>query len=536
MAAGAIAATLVLSASLAWVSPVDHDAVAANEPMPLAEVEARVLALFEKRIAPRVTSVLRTPRDGRGAKASVFEDISVEVASGRAVGSGTIRGRWTIAWTPGLPDGTTEEQGDFAADVTWRLTRWPWPALSIDSVRYRSELFCKLLDLVPIPAGEFLMGSAEDDPEARNSERPRHRQIVEGFALARTPTTCLQWAMVMGGTPPAEPDKPKVDVSWFDAVEFCQALARLGGLPTAYAKLLSSGEASYELKAKSPRDGFRLPTESEWEYACRAGTTTSYSFGDDPGQLGEHAWYRPRLEGPTDRSVRSQPTRGGFTICTARLGNGAGAVGRAIPLPMNVARSVRAGCCGAARSASLAVWLRSAAVGTGTAPGAGSGELRFSLCRSVPPELGYRCLILAFGRPATLVDNRCDVDSTENLSTIAGPLTTTYLTLPEAAALLGRSERQIRYLIQQGKLHAKKQGRRWLVDKSAIDGLPERQRRHAQRLETLEATVRQTLSLPDGKGTPKWSILDAGSASGAPISICPMRNAPFANGYPSIGR
>ncbi|MEM7678310.1 MAG: helix-turn-helix domain-containing protein [Myxococcota bacterium] len=86
-------------------------------------------------------------------------------------------------------------------------------------------------------------------------------------------------------------------------------------------------------------------------------------------------------------------------------------------------------------------------------------------------------------------------------------MATTYLTLPEAAALIGRSERQIRYLIQQGKLAAKKQGRRWLVDKSALDKMPERRRRHAQRLESMEATVRETLSLPAEGENPKWSVL-----------------------------
>ena len=114
------------------------------------------------------------------------------------------------------------------------------------------------LELVLVPAGEFLMGSpsAEENP----TEAPKHLvRIARPFYIGRFPVTQAQWTAVMGKNPSkhrAEPHLPVDQVSWFDCQEFCERLCQLHGRV------------------------FRLPTESEWEYACRAGTTTKYAFGD----------------------------------------------------------------------------------------------------------------------------------------------------------------------------------------------------------------------------------------------------------------
>jgi formylglycine-generating enzyme required for sulfatase activity len=120
------------------------------------------------------------------------------------------------------------------------------------------------LEMVAIPAGTFLMGSPADEPERYDDESPQHEVTVEPFFMGRYPITQAQYEAVMGTNPATQydsdrfvaPDKPVVGVRWHDAVEFCNRLEKQTGRPS------------------------RLPTEAEWEYACRAGTTTPFSFGE----------------------------------------------------------------------------------------------------------------------------------------------------------------------------------------------------------------------------------------------------------------
>lgn len=142
------------------------------------------------------------------------------------------------------------------------------------------------MTFVRIPAGSFLMGSPESDPEARDIEKPQHPvTITRPFWLGTFEVTQAQWRAVMGTSSfaPARSnpfydlpgmaerltasDHPAT-VSWHDAQAF---IARLNAI---------EGGARY-----------RLPTEAEWEYAARAGTRTAYSFGDDVGDLHRYAWY-----------------------------------------------------------------------------------------------------------------------------------------------------------------------------------------------------------------------------------------------------
>jgi formylglycine-generating enzyme required for sulfatase activity len=123
-----------------------------------------------------------------------------------------------------------------------------------------------MLDLVALPGGEFMMGSAKSNSE---DERPVHRVRVAPFNIGRTEVTQAQWEAVMGSDSSyfKGADRPVESVSWDNAVKFCERLRQLTGVQ------------------------FRLPTEAEWEYAARAGTTTEYSFGDSESQLGQYAWY-----------------------------------------------------------------------------------------------------------------------------------------------------------------------------------------------------------------------------------------------------
>ena len=132
------------------------------------------------------------------------------------------------------------------------------------------------MKMVLIPAGEFMMGSPDDDPEAVDHEKPQHLvRITRPFHLGIYPVTQAEYERVMESNPShftGGPNRPVETVSWNDAQEFCR---RLSALPEEEA----TGHVC------------RLPTEAEWEYACRAGTTTRYSFGDWPESLGDYAWW-----------------------------------------------------------------------------------------------------------------------------------------------------------------------------------------------------------------------------------------------------
>jgi formylglycine-generating enzyme required for sulfatase activity len=125
-----------------------------------------------------------------------------------------------------------------------------------------------------IPAGTFLMGSPESEVGRTNDETQHHVTLTKHFYLGATEVTQGQWESIMGTTPwkgqryvQENSNNAANYVNWDDAVEFCRKLSDKEGKT------------------------YRLPTEAEWEYACRAGATTAYSFGDDADQLRESGWF-----------------------------------------------------------------------------------------------------------------------------------------------------------------------------------------------------------------------------------------------------
>jgi formylglycine-generating enzyme required for sulfatase activity len=123
------------------------------------------------------------------------------------------------------------------------------------------------LEMVVIPGGTFLMGSPEDEIDRWSDESPQHEVSVEAFCMGKYPITQAQWRFVAGlelinRTLEADPsnfkgdDRPVETVSWEDAVEYCDRLSR------------------------HTQKQYQLPTEAQWEYACRAGTTTPFHFGE----------------------------------------------------------------------------------------------------------------------------------------------------------------------------------------------------------------------------------------------------------------
>jgi sulfatase modifying factor 1 len=121
------------------------------------------------------------------------------------------------------------------------------------------------------PPGRFVMGSSHDEPERRPEEDQVEVTLSKGFWIAKYETTQGQWKRVAGELPgkltdqlPAGNDLPVGNVNFFEAEAFCKKMTELGSQSRSLAKGW----------------GFRLPTEAQWEYACRAGTTTATSFGD----------------------------------------------------------------------------------------------------------------------------------------------------------------------------------------------------------------------------------------------------------------
>ena len=132
----------------------------------------------------------------------------------------------------------------------------------------------------------FMMGVGEDQHQVT---------LTDAFYLGVYPVTQKEYEEVIGDNPSAfkgEERRPVENVTWFEAIEFCNRLSEQEGLSPYY-------EVEGEKVAILGGDGYRLPTEAEWEYACRAGSQKAYCFGDDEDQLKEYAWYGGRPGGQT---------------------------------------------------------------------------------------------------------------------------------------------------------------------------------------------------------------------------------------------
>ncbi|MFA4957838.1 MAG: formylglycine-generating enzyme family protein [Candidatus Methanoperedens sp.] len=152
------------------------------------------------------------------------------------------------------------------------------------------------MDFISIHAGEFDMGSPSNEAERYNNEGPVHHvKIGKSFYMGKYEVTQKQWRDVMGTSPSYfKGDKlPVEQVSWNDVQEFIK-----------------------KLNEKEGSNKYRLPSEAEWEYAARAGTTTRYSFGNDDSilgtKIGDYAWYNENSEGKTHEVGQKLPNPWGL--------------------------------------------------------------------------------------------------------------------------------------------------------------------------------------------------------------------------------
>lgn len=185
------------------------------------------------------------------------------------------------------------------AEADRKLIKFPDPTKSKNvAVKTKDPTFGESLEMVLIHPGRFIMGSPSKERGAfHEAEGIREVSIPQPFLLGKYEITQTEWESVMGNNPAqysGRPESPIENISWEQCALFCNELSRINGYEPVY------DETNWRRKLGA--DGFRLPTEAEWEYACRAGTTTRFSFGDalesaDAGDsfseiLDKYLWWR----------------------------------------------------------------------------------------------------------------------------------------------------------------------------------------------------------------------------------------------------
>jgi formylglycine-generating enzyme required for sulfatase activity len=157
-------------------------------------------------------------------------------------------------------------------------------------------------EMVPIPGGEFVMGSPENEKDRQKDEGPQHKVKISPFWMGRYEVTWEEYLLYqypddeqkLRETHPTEPAMDKLS----DAVthpskpypDMSFGMGKKKGLPVISMTQHAANKYCHWLSAKTGHY-YRLPTEAEWEYACRAGTTTAFYFGDDAMKLKDHAWF-----------------------------------------------------------------------------------------------------------------------------------------------------------------------------------------------------------------------------------------------------
>jgi formylglycine-generating enzyme required for sulfatase activity len=162
-------------------------------------------------------------------------------------------------------------------------------------------------EMIAIPGGEFTMGSPDTEPGRKDDEGPRHEVKIRPFWMGKCEVAWDEFDLWWKSEEMADPNKPEakvdsdattrptppyVDETYGHERDKHPALCMTHHSVMMYCAWLS----------KKTGNTYRLPTEAEWEYACRAGSTTAYSFGDDPKLLADYAWYK--ANSPDDRHAK----------------------------------------------------------------------------------------------------------------------------------------------------------------------------------------------------------------------------------------
>ena len=295
---GARAVETVASRSSTWVRLKGGDVLSGRllpDPLPLVITNTQVAVRLNEISALVLTTNRTTParlflRNGEVVEAGLAADfVSMELDAGPKV---ELYGR-ALA--------TICESAALAAVEGWRLravaggaSPTPEPLAASGSTN--------LQGLVWIAPGEFLMGSPYDEVGRGPDEGPQRQVVIpQGFWISKCEVSQAEYEKVMGTNPSnsnKDPNLPVERVNWFEGMDYCGRLTRLaetaGWLP--------------------PGCAFRLPTEAEWEYCCRAGTTTAFSSGNDVSdtRLGLFAWFSHNSDFGTKPVGTRQPNPWGL--------------------------------------------------------------------------------------------------------------------------------------------------------------------------------------------------------------------------------
>lgn len=158
------------------------------------------------------------------------------------------------------------------------------------------------LEMSMLPAGEFNMGSDQGRPD----EAPKHRVSLDAFLMDRCEVTQAAYEKHVIGNPSKykDPKNPVERVRWVEAALYCNARSTEEGLKPCYNEDTFACDMS--------ANGYRLPTEAEWEYAARAGTSDDYSFGSDQQKLGDFAWFKENANERTHPVGKKRPNPWGL--------------------------------------------------------------------------------------------------------------------------------------------------------------------------------------------------------------------------------
>lgn len=175
-------------------------------------------------------------------------------------------------------------------------------------------------DMIPIPGGTYTMGTPASEKNRKDDEGPQIQVKIDPFWMGKTEVTWNEYELFMypedqrlasaaGKTAKdpvvdgvSRPTKPYVEMSFGMGKDGFPAISMTHHAANKYCQWLSAKTGHY----------YRLPTEAEWEYACRAGTTTAYSFGDDASKIGEYAWYEANSDWKYQKVGKKKPNPWGL--------------------------------------------------------------------------------------------------------------------------------------------------------------------------------------------------------------------------------